>query len=259
MVRSTLNNELLGRAWRIAVVIPAYCEIDLLPRTVEAMPAFVDDIIVVDDGSPDRTFEVAAALAQADPRVHVVRMGFNYGVGRAISRGYRVALELGADVVAVMAADNQMDPADLAAVIDPVIGGRADYAKGNRLAHPDSHQMPALRRAGTRILGKMTGAVGGVAALDDAQCGYTAISAHALAHVPLDALYPRYGYPNDLILRLAELGARIAQPVVRPVYADEKSGLRIPAVILPITGILARGALRRANNRLRRRPKLLSA
>ena len=61
----------------------------------------------------------------------------------------------------------------------------------------------------------------------------------------LDALYPRYGYPNDMLLRLAEQGARLAQPTVRPVYADEISGLRISRVIAPISGILLRGALRR--------------
>lgn len=223
------------------------------------MPDFVDHIVVVDDGSPDATFQVARELERDDARVEVVRLGFNYGVGRAISRGYEYALELGADVVAVMAADNQMDPDDLAQVIEPVVDERADYAKGNRLAHPASEQMPTLRRLGTRLLGKMTGAVCGLPELDDSQCGYTAISAEALAHVPLRKLYPRYGYPNDLLMRLTELGARIDQPVVRPVYATEQSGLRIPAVVLPITGILMRGALRRLRNRLVGRPKLLAA
>lgn len=252
-----------GQPWRankrIAVVIPAYCEMRLLPATLASIPAFVDLIIVVDDGSPDQTFEVAGAAAQNDARVKIIRMGYNYGVGRAITRGYEYALEWGADVVAVMAADNQMDPDDLGRVIAPVLAEEADYAKGNRLAHPDSAKMPQIRRFGTRVLGKMTGVIGGYAELDDAQCGYTAISARALAHLPLHKLYPRYGYPNDLILRLGEVGARIEQPVVRPVYATEQSGLHIPRVILPIAGILARGALRRANNRLRRRPKLLAA
>jgi glycosyltransferase involved in cell wall biosynthesis len=243
----------------LAVVIPAYCETDLLPETIASMPDYVDHIVVVDDGSPDETFEVAMASCAADERVEVIRLGFNYGVGRAITRGYQHALELGADVVAVMAADNQMDPDDLMDVVEPVVDGVADYTKGNRLAHPESEQMPALRRFGTRLLGKMTGVVCGLPELDDSQCGYTAISAEALRHIPLHKLYPSYGYPNDLILRLRELGARIEQPVVRPVYASEQSGLRIPAVIVPIGGILLRGALRRVRNRLAGRTKLLAA
>lgn len=259
MVYSALNDACSKGDKRVAVVIPAFCETLLLPATLASIPDFVDRIIVVDDGSPDSTFEVAGAAARSDARVKVIRMGYNYGVGRAITRGYEYALEWGADVVAVMAADNQMDPDDLARVVAPVLAEDADYAKGNRLAHPDSYQMPQMRRFGTRLLGKMTGVICGYTELDDAQCGYTAISARALGHIPLQKLYPRYGYPNDLILRLREAGARIEQPVVRPVYATEKSGLHIPRVILPIAGILARGALRRARNRLRGRPKLLAA
>src|SRR5690554_909143 len=83
-------------AQRIAVVVPAYCEEAILPRTLAGLPDYVDHVIVVDDGSPDATFEVAAGLALAQSRVEVVRLGFNYGVGRAIVRGYERALALGA-------------------------------------------------------------------------------------------------------------------------------------------------------------------
>ena len=230
---------------RVAVVIPAYREARLLPRTLGRVPDYVDHVVVVDDGSPDDTFSVARSCAEADPRVDVVRLGFNYGVGRAIIRGYERALELGADVVAVMAADDQMDPADLPELLGPVALGLADYAKGNRLAHDDWQHMPPVRRLGSRLLARLTGFVGGIPGLDDSQCGYTAISAAMLRRLPLADIYPRYGYPNDMLLRLAERGARIAQPAVRPVYADEVSGLSVPRVVLPISGILVRGVLRR--------------
>ncbi len=236
---------LLGTQKKLAVVIPAYCETRLLPATVRSMPDFVDHIIVVDDGSPDDTFEVARRLGWRDRRVDVIRLGYNRGVGRAITRGYERALELDADVVAVMAADNQMDPDDLLDVVEPVVEELADYTKGNRLAHPESRRMPFVRRMGTKVLARMTGLICGISGLCDSQCGYTAISADMLRSVPLDELYPRYGYPNDLLLRLSEIGARVEQPVVRPVYASEQSGLRIPAVVLPISGILLRGVLRR--------------
>lgn len=230
---------------RVAVVVPAYREARLLPRTLSTMPEFVDQVVVVDDGSPDDTFSVARRVARLEERVVVVRLGFNYGVGRAIGAGYRRALDDGADVVAVMAADAQMDPGDLQKILAPVVDGRADYSKGNRLAHSDAAQMPWVRRMGTRLLGWMTGAAAGRTEIRDSQCGYTAISADMLQTLSLERLYPRYGYPNDLLLRLAARGARIAQPVVRPVYGDEVSGLKIGKVMLPITGILVRGALRR--------------
>ncbi len=234
---------------KIAVVVPAYRESRLLPKTLATMPVFVDHLVVVDDGSPDDTFDVAAMWADAVDRIEVVRLGFNYGVGRAICAGYERALHRGADVVAVMAADAQMDPAELKDVLAPVVEGRADYSKGDRLAHREAAKMPPVRRMGTRLLGWLTGAVAGRAGLRDSQCGYTAISAEMLRCLPLQNLYPRYGYPNDLLLRLVELDARIAQPVVRPVYGDEVSGLRIGSVVGPISGILLRGLARRMANR----------
>ena len=235
----------MWRGAKVAVVVPAYRETKLLPKTVATMPEYVDLVIVVDDGSPDQTYQVARECARVDRRVEVVRLGFNYGVGRAITAGYERALKEGADVVAVMAADAQMDPLDLEAVLEPVVSGRADYAKGNRLAHNQARVMPPVRRIGTWLLGKATGLIAGHPGLSDSQCGYTAISARMLGRLPLKKLYPRYGYPNDLLLRLSELGARVAEPVVRPVYGEEISGLKIPGVIVPISGILLRGIVRR--------------
>ena len=233
------------RGATIAVVVPAHREERILPRMLARVPDFVDQIIVVDDGSPDATAEVARRAADLDPRITVLVLAQNQGVGRAITRGYEQALEQRADVVAVMAGDDQMDPADLPALLDPVVEGRADYAKGNRLAHTDWRRMPFVRRQGTRALATLTGVLAGYPSLRDSQCGYTAISAQALRQLPLDELYPRYGYPNDLLMRLGASRARLAQPAVRPVYADEVSGLRVSRVALPIGGILARGLLRR--------------
>lgn len=230
---------------RIAVVIPAYCEERLLPRVLAKLPDTIDHIIVVDDASTDQTFAIATSCAARDLRVEVIRLARNQGVGFAIMRGYARAAELGAEVITVMAGDDQMDPDELPRVIEPVARGEADYAKGNRLAHPEASRMPPVRRVGTRLLARLTGLIAGVQALDDAQCGYTAIHRDFVKKMLLEDVYPRYGYPNDMILRLAAHGARIAQPVVRPIYADEVSGLRVSRVIVPISGILLRGAWRR--------------
>ncbi len=236
----------------IAVVIPAHKEEKLLARVVSRLPTWIDQVIIVDDASPDDTFSVAMQCARQDERVQVIRFGFNQGVGAAIMRGYRRALDGGAEVIAVMAGDDQMDPAELEGVCAPVALGQAGYAKGNRLAHPEARRMPWLRRVGTRGLAKVTGLIAGDWSLDDAQCGYTAIGKEALEAICLEHVYPRYGYPNDLILRLAERGVTIAQPTVRPIYADEVSGLRVHKVIMPISGILLRGTARKIGHKLRR-------
>ena len=226
----------------VAVVIPAYNEERLIARTIGRVPDYVDYIVVVDDGSADHT-HIAATVALNGRPGEVIRQT-NAGVGAAIRRGYRAGIVAGADVLVVMAGDDQMDPADLPALLEPLLEGRADYVKGNRLAHPLANDMPGVRRFGTHVLARATALVAGVP-LDDSQCGYTAISASAAHKVDLDRVYPRYGYPNDLILRLSDAGLRIAEVPVRPVYADEVSGLAIHKVIAPISKILIRGAARK--------------
>ncbi len=230
---------------RIAVVVPAWHEELILARMLARVPKRAEWIVVVDDGSKDSTFAVAQAEAKRDSRIVALRLSQNQGVGAAIVRGYQEALALGADIMVVMAGDDQMDPADFDDVVEPVISGRADYVKGNRLVHPEAQEMPVVRRVGTRFLARLTGLIAGFPGLDDAQCGYTALSADAARRLPLQKLYPRYGYPNDMVLRLGEAGLRIVEVTVAPVYADEVSGLAVHRVIKPISGILARGAARR--------------
>src|SRR5688572_25550499 len=184
------------------------------------MPVFVDHIVVVDDASRDRTAVIAAERGGA--RAVVVSHAQNLGVGASIASGYTRACALGADVVAVMAGDGQMHPDDLAAVVLPVIRGDADYVKGDRLAHPDVRRvMPLHRKLGTAALAYLTRIAAGIGDLSDSQCGYTAISARALGAINIRALWPRYGYPNDLLGALARAGMRVRDVPVRPVYRGE--------------------------------------
>jgi glycosyltransferase involved in cell wall biosynthesis len=225
---------------RLAVVVPAYNEERLLTKTLTTMPAFVDDVVVVDDASTDRTFEVAMAMAMASERIRVHRHRANRGVGAAIVTGYRLALEAGAQAIGVMAGDAQMFPDDLARLALPVVRGETDYAKGNRFSHPEAHSViPVERSIAGRALSALTRRAAGLPALSDSQCGYTVISARAARRVDLDAVFPRYGYPNDLIGKIAANGLKIRDVPVRPVYGDEKSGMR-PWHVVVILGIIAR-------------------
>jgi glycosyltransferase involved in cell wall biosynthesis len=231
---------------RLFVVVPAHNEERLLATTLAGVPAFVDLVVVVDDASRDRTAEVASAFP--DPRVRVVRHDTNRGVGAAIVTGYRVALDAGANAVAVMAGDAQMHPDDLVALARPVVRGEVDYAKGDRLAHPDVRRlMPWARRVVGSALSRLTGWAAGVP-LSDSQCGYTVISARAAEGIELHALYARYGYPNDLVGKLALAGYSIRDVPVRPVYGRETSGVR-PWHVVVILGLVGRTAWRRIARR----------
>lgn len=212
----------MWRDQRICVVIPAYDEARWIARTLCGIPAFVDRVVLVDDASRDDTMQQARSVA--DPRVIRVRHAHNAGVGGAIVTGYLHALRHGADVMAVMAGDHQMLAEELPLLLDAVILGRADYAKGNRLSHPLARRMPLLRRWGSRALSALTRWSTGLA-VGDCQCGYTALRATTAAALPLSELWPRYGYPNDLLALLAHHGARVSEVPVTPVYAGAASGL----------------------------------
>lgn len=235
------------RGTRIAVVVPAYHEARLAGRTLRAMPAYVDLVVVVDDASTDGTADAARAVA--DPRVEVVRHPVNRGVGAAIATGYRVALERGCDLVAVMAGDAQMHPDDLEPLVAGLEASGADYAKGDRLAWPDvSSRMPRLRLAGNRVLSALTRLATGTP-VRDSQCGYTVITANAIRALPLGRLWPRYGYPNDLLGMLGDAGLLAVDVPVRPVYADERSGIGFRHALFVIPYVLLRVVARRVVTR----------
>ena len=240
-----------GPAVRVVVVVPAWEEAPRIGRVVTSMPAWVDAIVVVDDASTDGTAE--AARASGDGRIEVVRHPLNRGVGAAIGTGYRRALAMPGgprDAIVVMAGDGQMDPEDLPALVAPIARGEADYVKGDRFRRADTvRAMPRSRRLGGRVFSWATARAIGVP-ISDSQCGYAAIARAACARLDLDALWPRYGYPNDLLSQLAVRRLRIAEVPVRAVYADEVSRLTLRHVPV-VAGLIARAAVRRQLQRLR--------
>ena len=224
------------------VVIPAFNPCSRLHDVLAGIPAMVSVVVVVDDGS-SQPLDVAD-LHAAVP-VEVVRHDRNMGVGAAIMSGYRKCRLLGIDVAVVMGADDQMDPADLPALVAPVLDGRADYSKGDRLSHPDCPSaMPVSRRFGNVCLTFLTRLATGLPVMD-AQCGYTALRLDRLDELASDRIYPRYGFPNDMLAAVSGAGLAVADVTVRPVYEGGASGIVAPiaAVVYPL--IIARSLMTR--------------
>jgi len=226
---------------RVAVVVPAHDEEKLVATTLAGIPAFVDRIYVVDDGSRDATVERARSVG--DPRVEVIAHDRNRGVGAAIVTGYKRALAEGIDVACVMAADNQMDPADLELLASPVARGELDYAKANRLVTGEAWDLiPRTRYLGNAVLSLLTKVASGYWHVADSQSGYTAIGRRTLESLDLDRVYTGYGFPNDLLVHLNVWSARVRDFPSRPVYGvGERSGIRYHKVVPRISWLLVKG------------------
>jgi glycosyltransferase involved in cell wall biosynthesis len=225
----------------VAVVVPAHNEENLIGPTLEGIPAFVDRIFVVDDVSSDATVERARAVG--DPRVEVIVHEQNGGVGAAIITGYKRALAEAIDVTAVMAGDNQMDPAELEMFCAPVARGELDYAKANRLVSGQAWELiPRNRYLGNAVLSLFTKIASGYWHVADSQAGYAAISLPILRQLDLDRIYQRYGFPNDLLVHLNVWNARVRDFPSRPIYGvGERSGIRIRKVVPRISWLLTKG------------------
>ena len=224
----------------VAVVVPAFNEEALVGSTVSRMPAFVDRILVVDDGSTDGTAERAAA---GDPRVELVHHERNEGVGAAIVSGYRRAIAEEIDVTCVMAADGQMDPDDLEALAQAVAADECDYAKANRLFTGQAWEViPRSRYVGNAILSFLTKIASGYWHVADSQSGYTAINLETLRLLDLERVYRRYGFPNDLLVHLNVWNRRVRDYPSRPIYGvGERSGMRLRRVVPAIAWLLVKG------------------
>ena len=174
---------------KIAVVVPAYNEAQLIAKTVATIPDFIDIIIVVDDKSTDDTATIVESLQRDySDRVILIKHERNRGVGGAIKTGYEKALALDMDIIVVMGGDAQMDPNQLPKLLSPSIKGKADYAKGNRLEHPERLNMLWIRRFGNSILTLLTKIASGYWKIIDPENCYTAISRRALKEMRFSSI-----------------------------------------------------------------------
>lgn len=223
----------------IGVVVPAFNEELLIGETLRSIPDYVDRVYVIDDCSRDKTAEIVKEFEKKDHRVKCISHEVNKGVGAAIITGYKKALQDRIDIAAVMAGDNQMDPKHLPRLLDPIVEGKADYTKGNRLLTAKFRKgMSKWRKLGNSILTFLTKVGSGYWHIMDPQNGYTAISNSALDTVNPDEIFPWYGYCNDLLVRLNIYSFRVQDIVMPARYGSEKSKIRYRKFIPRVSWLL---------------------
>ncbi|HJX48670.1 MAG TPA: glycosyltransferase family 2 protein [Gaiellaceae bacterium] len=176
----------LSELRRVAIV-PALNEEHTVPRVIAELRSFDPglDIVVIDDGSTDRTADVSESLG-----AYVLRLPFNVGIGGAVQTGFRFAHERHYDIAVRVDGDGQHDPSQLGRVLEPVLAGRADIVVGSRFAADEGgYRSSRSRRLGIRILAAVVSRVVGQR-VTDTTSGFQALNRHGIALFAAD-------YPHD--------------------------------------------------------------
>jgi glycosyltransferase involved in cell wall biosynthesis len=227
---------------RVAVLTAAFNEGTQVSQVLKTVPSFVDHVVVVNDASTDHTAEVVSKAAVEDDRIVLIDLDRNVGVGGALAHAYEWARANHVDIAVSIDADGQMDPGDMSRLIDPIVDGKADYTKGNRLFDPKGWaEIPRIRLMGNAILSLLTKMASGYWSVVDSQSGYSAAGRVAIERIDWRSMYPRYGRPNDVLVLANVAECRVADIPVRPVYGvGERSSMKIAKATLTISALLVR-------------------
>jgi len=238
---------------KIAVVVPAHNEEPFIAEVIETMPSFVDKIYVANDASTDSTGNILSNIAS--DKLVIVTHEQQTGAGAAMLSGYKRACADKMDVIAVMAGDGQMDPAILDRILDPVVEGKTDYSKGDRLSLPQHKKgMSAWRAFGNFLLTYLTRIASGYWHISDPQNGYTVISRGVLERVDLNNVEMGFAFENDLLVKLHVCGAKVVNVPHPARYRGEHSKIKYPHFMVTTSWLLLKDFLWRLRVEYIKRP-----
>jgi len=182
-------------------MIPAYNEANTIGKVIEGIPRDIAgvrelEVLVVDDGSEDKTVEVAKE-AGAD---HIVSHLKNRGVGMSFRSGMDKALELGADIIVNMDGDGQFDPQDIKKLVAPIVNGEADFVTGTRFAKKEFEpDMPFIKKFGNKLFTQVINLLSDHD-FTDTQCGFRSFNRDTALRL---TLFGRYTYTHEVFIELA--------------------------------------------------------
>ena len=209
-----------ARSQKICVVMPAYNAEKTLARTYQDLPLdWVDDVVLVDDASRDRTVEVARALG-----LHVIVHPRNRGYGGNQKTCYREALARGAAIAVMVHPDHQYDPRYIPELVGPLLAGDCDAVFGSRMlgGRPIEGGMPKWKYFANLFLTAVANAVFYVF-LSEYHSGLRAYSRRYLEAIDLDANSDDFVFDTEIIAQGVYKGMRIREIPIATRYFDEAS------------------------------------
>lgn len=218
------------RRQRLLIFVIAYYAESTLRSVLERIPAsiFADyecEILIVDDGSEDRTFAIGREYREEHPelRMTVLRNEFNQGYGGNQKVGYSFAIEAGFDFVAMVHGDGQYAPEELPRMVAPLAEGSADAVFGSRMLEQFAALkggMPLYKYVGNKILTRAQNAMLGTR-LSEFHSGYRVYSVKMLERIPFSLNSNEFHFDTEIIIQLFNAEARIVELPIPTYYGDE--------------------------------------
>ena len=205
-----------GQKTAVCVLIPAYNEAEQIGEVVEQSKEFVDRVLVVDDGSSDKT----AALAEK-AGAEVIRHPQNRGKGAALRTGFEKLLGSDCGSVIVLDADGQHQPSEIKTFIQAAEETGADIIIGDRMA--DSAAMPRIRYYTNRVMSSL---LSGVCRqkVPDSQCGYRLIGRNVLETIKFKT--SNYDTESEMLIEASRHGFRLGSVPIKTIYTGQISTIR---------------------------------
>lgn len=202
---------------KTAAIIPAFNEFQRLRTVIEEARQYVDEIIVVDDGS--RT--PLAPQLPVSPTITVLRHLINLGKGAAMTTGIQCAQQRGIQAIVFLDADGQHAPAEIPHLLAPIIAGQAEIAFGVRKFH---QAMPFVARFGNLFLSRVLAILFGIN-VADTQSGFRALL--VTAYPKLAWRSPRYAVETEMIVNAGKNHVRFVEVPIKTIYLDKYKGTTV--------------------------------
>jgi glycosyltransferase involved in cell wall biosynthesis len=198
----------------IWVIIPAYNEEKIIGEVLEELFSRGLKLVIVDDGSTDRTYQIARAIVEDNPgRGSLYKHPINRGLGATLKTGIEACLEKGADILVTFDADGQHNPDDILPVCQPIIREHADVVIGVR----DFNDMPGVKKISNQLMNLITRIFYG-ANVKDSQSGFRAFNRKAA--VTLDVESREYGISSEIIREIKHKELKIEEVPIETIYTD---------------------------------------
>jgi glycosyltransferase involved in cell wall biosynthesis len=198
---------------KIFVVLPAYNEEKTIAKVMEDLMKMGFEVVVVDDGSKDNTYNIASNIIQENNHGFLCKHLLNRGLGAALRTGIEASLIEDPDVIVTFDADGQHDPQDILNVSKPIINGDADVVVGKR----NFREMPLSKKLGNKIMNLITLIFYGIK-VNDSQSGLRAFNRKAAESIMINAR--DYGVSSEIVGEVKRHNLKFKEVTIKTIYTE---------------------------------------